>query len=414
MTAPGAARAAHYTYPALGAEQSDGQGASGLAGAGRPFPHAPASPPAQRPEPSGEAWALADAIVRAALARTPSDGARSVFQPGVIPLRPLSLAEIYNGAVAALRSNAKAALAFSVVVLAVGALLQVALLAPALRWALAISGVFSSAAADSSDARSTVSVADFLADAPVAAVAATLIAGFVMPVLARALVSAPGSAPRQAVVSVWRQVRGRGFALFGLSLFVPLSQALIVLLPVAAVLLLAAAGLALPAAVLLLIFAMFVFLPLAYVAGVFLSLSAPAMMSERLGVFAACRRSARVVWRGFWKILGVGLLTRFVTAFVGLSLSLPFTVAAEVFASPGKREGVWAVVVLTLGQLLSRTILMPFTAGVTGLLYVDQRMRQEAYDLVLLGRSGDGADAARVDGISAGDGSADAVGGRGA
>jgi hypothetical protein len=348
-----------------------------------------------RPEPSAEAWAAADAIVRAALARTPSGGTGPLLHPGVIPLRPLSLTEIYNGAVAALRSNPKAVLGFSVVVLGLGALLQVALLAPALRWALRISGLFSSVA-DAPDSKSTISMADFLAEAPVSAVTATLIAGFVMPVLARALVSASAAGPRQPAAHVWREVRGRGLALFGLSFVVPLAQMLIVLAPVAGVLLLAAAGLALPAAVLLLIFAMLAFLPLAYVAGVFLSLSAPAMMSERLSVFAACRRSARVVWRGFWKILGVGLLTKLVTAVVGLSLSLPFTIAAEVLASPGRQESVWVVVLATLGQLLAQTILVPFTASVTGLLYVDQRMRQEAYDLVLLGQSAAGADVGRA------------------
>ncbi|EFV12760.1 hypothetical protein [Segniliparus rugosus] len=382
----GAAPTAQYTYPALGD-----------AGFGEAQPQSPQplvfAPAPSRPAPSDEAVSAADALVRAALARKPSGSGRSMFQPGAIPLRPLSLSEIYNGAVAVLRSNPKAVLGFSVVVLGFGALLQVAALAPALRWALRIAGAFGSAVTpDSPDSRSTISFVGALANAPVTAITATLIAGCVMPVLARALAGDPVPGRRSSARAVWRETRARALPLAGLAFLVLFVQALIVLLPILiALFLVVAAGFPTPGAVVLLIFAEPVFLLVAYVLGVLLSLSAPAMMSERLGVFAACRRSVRLARRGFWKLLGFGLLTRLVTSVVGLSLSLPFTVVGEMLASDKTQAGhaaLWSMVLLTLGQLLAQSILMPFTASVTALLYVDQRMRQEAYDLVLLSTVG--------------------------
>ncbi|MGL6235276.1 MAG: hypothetical protein ACRC20_08015 [Segniliparus sp.] len=403
MESSGAAREGHYSYPALGAVGTD----SRERGPSEPPPGMPepaAAPPASAawrpgPAPDEAARAVADAIVRAALARKPSAGVRMPLQPGAIPLRPLSLSEIYNGAVAVVRSNPKTVLGFSVVVLAVGALVQIAVLAPVLRWALRATGAFGSAVAlDSPESRSTVSLAGSLADAPVSLVAATLIAGCVMPVLARALAGERGE-PEPARAA-WLETRARALPLACLSCVVLFVQALIVLLPVVAALLVIAIGFSVPGAVLLLVLVEPFFLLLASVVGVFLSLSAPAMMSERLGVLASCRRSALLVQRGFWKILGVGLLTKLVTAFVGLSLSLPFMVAGEAFGSDTTPDGhvaVLSVVLLAVGQLLSRSVLMPFAASVTALLYVDQRMRQEAYDLVLLGSLGGGVvDAGRI------------------
>ena len=39
-------------------------------------------------------------------------------------------------------------------------------------------------------------------------------------------------------------------------------------------------------------------------------------------------------------------------------------------------------------MILSSAVLQPFTAAVSALLYIDQRIRKEAYDVELLGRAG--------------------------
>jgi hypothetical protein len=41
------------------------------------------------------------------------------------------------------------------------------------------------------------------------------------------------------------------------------------------------------------------------------------------------------------------------------------------------------LVVTAIGTIIASTITAPFTAGVTGLLYFDQRIRKEAFDIQL-------------------------------
>ena len=41
-----------------------------------------------------------------------------------------------------------------------------------------------------------------------------------------------------------------------------------------------------------------------------------------------------------------------------------------------------------VGAVVSAAVLQPFQAAVNALLYVDQRIRKEAYDVELLGRAG--------------------------
>ena len=48
-----------------------------------------------------------------------------------------------------------------------------------------------------------------------------------------------------------------------------------------------------------------------------------------------------------------------------------------------------ATLLLTaVGTVLTSALLQPFQAAVSALLYVDQRIRKEAYDVELLGRAG--------------------------
>jgi hypothetical protein len=99
------------------------------------------------------------------------------------------------------------------------------------------------------------------------------------------------------------------------------------------------------------------------------------------------RRSWRLVRGSWWRIFGILLLAAIIATAVGQLILAPF-VAAGAFidgfaAQPG--EGLpWASLALnSLGGIVSTTITLPFSAGVVALLYVDQRMRREAFDLEL-------------------------------
>jgi hypothetical protein len=125
--------------------------------------------------------------------------------------------------------------------------------------------------------------------------------------------------------------------------------------------------------------------------GIFLyvmwSLAPAALMLERGGVIDSMRRSWRLVRGSWWRIFGILLLAGIIAGAVGQLVIAPFAVvgvAVDGFtAQPG--EGLpWASLALsTLGGIVATTITLPFSAGVVALLYVDQRMRREAFDLEL-------------------------------
>ena len=109
--------------------------------------------------------------------------------------------------------------------------------------------------------------------------------------------------------------------------------------------------------------------------------TAPVIGAERVGPIAAMRRSARLVSRRFWNVLGaallgylveqlfvsaIGLLPTFVTFFVGT-------------------EGIAWVLPAAVG-IITQLITLPVVAAITVLIYLDLRVRTEGLDLELRAR----------------------------
>jgi hypothetical protein len=121
------------------------------------------------------------------------------------------------------------------------------------------------------------------------------------------------------------------------------------------------------------------------------ALAVPALLLEPVGVFGALGRSVRLSRRQFWRLLGILLLVSLIAAFAGGILGAPFSIGGEVLlvGGSGTSYGLLAYLLLTaFGKVVSAAIILPFQAAVNALLYVDQRMRKEAYDVELLGRAG--------------------------
>jgi hypothetical protein len=121
------------------------------------------------------------------------------------------------------------------------------------------------------------------------------------------------------------------------------------------------------------------------------ALAVPALMLEPVGVFGALGRAVRLTRRQFWRLLGLLLLVTLVVGVAGSILRLPFSLAGQVYLTTSSDSGHGLLVYLLLtavGTVLSSAVLQPFTAAVSALLYIDQRIRKEAYDVELLGRAG--------------------------
>ncbi|MGG7573481.1 hypothetical protein [Streptomyces sirii] len=314
-------------------------------------------------------------------------------KPGVIPLRPLGIGEILDGAVSTMRAHWRTVLGISLVVAVVA---QTAV--------TIVTGVWfqdgGRATTLSNDnvppLRDTMrQLGDTLAGSAITSVIgllATIIAtGLLTMVVSRAVLGRPVTAGE-----AWRDARAQLPRLLGLLVLLPAIVTAIFAVGVAPGVILAATGT--PDIGLLL--AMLGGLA-ATVVSIWLwvrySLASPALMLEKQGVIASMRRSAKLVRGSWWRVLGAQLLAYLLIAIVEFIIQIPATLIA--FLIGGESLMSWAngtstsagwsfLVVLGIGAVISSTITFPISAGVTALLYMDQRIRREALDLELARAAG--------------------------
>ncbi|GAA4222040.1 hypothetical protein FHR32_004209 [Streptosporangium album] len=302
------------------------------------------------------------------------------LRPGIIPLRPLGLGDILDGAIKLIRSNPKTVLGLSAVVAAVGAI-------PV---AIGQSVVLAEMGADlngsgTPDGSQNV---DFLSQYggtlisyAVQFVAVTLLTGVLTRILGRAVFGG-----RTTVGEAWRLTRGRIPTLFGLVVVSALVMLLPLVLAVLLVLAVISAGADFGSAFLLTAVLGLGFLAYALFITTRLALAAPVAVLERRGVLASLRRSWTLVNGGFWRTLGILLLTQLIAGLTATLLSLPFTLAGTYigfFGGASTASQISTAILIAVGGTIGAMITYPFQAGVHGLLYADRRMRAEAFDLVL-------------------------------
>jgi hypothetical protein len=126
----------------------------------------------------------------------------------------------------------------------------------------------------------------------------------------------------------------------------------------------------------------------------FWALAPPALLLENLSIPAALARSARLVRRSFWRVLGIMLLTTLLVGFLSGVISVPFALGSMAigFAQETPYGSFWLtllqLLVSQIGSVLSGAVLYPLTAAVTALLYIDLRMRTEGLDIELMRATG--------------------------
>jgi hypothetical protein len=121
-----------------------------------------------------------------------------------------------------------------------------------------------------------------------------------------------------------------------------------------------------------------------------LSLTLPALVLERISPVNAIKRSWQLSRGSFWRLFGILLLTAIIVGVAADVLAIPFTVL-EVGIGGGSSgifgmatsTSVVALIVGAIGSILASTVTRPIGAGVNVLLYVDLRMRREGLDLTL-------------------------------
>jgi hypothetical protein len=119
------------------------------------------------------------------------------------------------------------------------------------------------------------------------------------------------------------------------------------------------------------------------------ALGAGAVVLERVGPARGIGRSWRLTSGGqAWRVLGILLLAGIVAAIFSFAVSLPLgyaTSALVKLVTDDLGTRLTATVILEhLLQLVVNAVATPFTAGVTALVYLDQRMRREGLDVTLI------------------------------
>jgi hypothetical protein len=309
--------------------------------------------------------------------------------PGGVPLRPLSLGDILNGAVTLARRNPAATFGLSAIVMTFYAIITAV-----------VEGLSRSRlAAD----ESVLKNAQSLTSQQLGQVLGSFVTVLIPVVLVSAVLALALNAALTGMLSavIGRGVLGRTTSLgaawqAGRVGAVLAATVLLVLLGV---------GVLVPVAVAVVVLALLHLTPVAALLGVLggiasivfevlllirLSLTLPAVVLERISPVDAIKRSWQLTHRSFWRLFGILLLTAIIVAVAADVLAIPFTVLEVVIG--GGSAGFFGVATTTsaaglivgaVGSLVAATVTRPISAGVNVLLYVDLRMRREGLDLTL-------------------------------
>lgn len=353
----------------------------------QPDPHAQPDqyPPTGYPPTSSTGWGA------------PAWGPPPPVKPGVIPLRPLGVGEILDGAVTTIRRNPGPMLGLSAIVAIIVQVIGLIASWLMFRDLQALEDL--PATASPAEVFGVVggTLGGFGVMAIVSWVATVILTGILTVVVSRAVLG-----QNLTVGEAWAKARPKIPKL----LLLTLAYSLIAISPVVAVIVLtalaAAAGagegvIAVGVLAGFLGFGMSVWLYVRY------ALASPAFMLEStpgrhpgeptrpIGIIKALRRSAELVTRSWWRLFGILILVWIVAFIVTQVISVLFSVPTFLIADPFDPESMTSLGVLSLsalGGIVSTTITAPFLAAAVALLYIDRRIRREALDVELARAAG--------------------------
>jgi hypothetical protein len=307
----------------------------------------------------------------------------------VIPLRPLGVGEILDGAFTSIRRNPRATLGIAALLLTASAVITTTL-------SLVLVHYVGPVSLPSPGEQLTTTEATHLLTrilqvlAPTAAVSIvlafivdTVLTGLLTVVIGRSVLGQKITAGE-----AWQVARPRMAALIGVTLLIPL-----ILIGVWAVYAIVLVILVLAHAPGALIGGL---AAIGAIAGIVLTIwftimfrmAGQAVVLEREGPARALARSWRLIRGSFWRVLGITLLAGLIVVVTAGVLQIPFGLLAALAGGgnsllPGTGGNVAGILISAVGGVVAGAVARPISAGVAVLLYVDLRMRREGLDLVL-------------------------------
>lgn len=315
-------------------------------------------------------------------------------KPGIIPLRPLGVGDIISGAFESLRANPKAMFIPALLTMTVIGAINAA--GSYVMWVSSLDILLTSSTGQPATPEELkeqmpsllLGLASELGSLVVTLLATTVLTGLLIMTVSRSALGRVVSAGE-----VWSRVKGRVWALIGQSILVGLiSFTTIALLggptAVALVGIVRNSTSSLPSwlAVLVILFVIAVAILMIALSLVFMvrfTCASSALILEDIGIIESLKRSWGLSRGSFWRVLGTLLLAGLITGTALGLLSLPISFLT--LTSPIVGEGalpLMAAIQSFLSALL-QAIVLPFSAAVSALIYIDLRMRNEGLDVEL-------------------------------
>lgn len=325
----------------------------------------------QTPDALPSPAATAPVTYPAASAANTATDAYARYKPGIIVLRPLGFGQLLDGGIKALRHNPKVMIGLN------GA---VALAATVAMFGLGYQYFSSSFSFDPYASEQALSAGSVIGLA-----AGTLVATFLLTMVT---VISSVSVGRSVIGEVIppREAWSRALKRMPTVLAITLLMMLGVLLGYAVVIgVVVVSGLIAPVlAVIVGILMGLGSLVLLVWLGIKLSITLPASVLERLGPVASMRRSWRLTTGRFWMIFSVLLVATIITSVIQNVVSAPVSVILPLaFLNSDSLPTALMILLMAIASYVGMLLSTVYVASVTAVVYTDQRMRREGFDLVL-------------------------------
>jgi hypothetical protein len=362
-------QAGGYGQPTGGSAQAGGYGQPG--GYSQPGGNGPPGGPGQRP------------------AYAPWPRQPQAPKPGVIPLRPLGVGEILDGAFTSIRRNPRATLGIAALLLTASAVITTTLSLFLVHYVGSLNLPTPGQQLTTSQATHLLTrIGEVLAPTAAVSIVLAFIVDTVLTGLLTVVIGRSVLGHKITAGDAWRIARPRMAALVGATLLIPL-----ILIGLWAVYALVLVVLALAHAPGPLIGSL---AALGAITGIVLTvwftimfrMAGPAVVLEREGPARSLARSWRLVRGSFWRVLGITLLAGLIVVVTAGVLQIPFGVLSALAGGgnsllPSTGGNVAGILISAVGGVVAGAVARPISAGVAVLLYVDLRMRREGLDLIL-------------------------------
>lgn len=316
-------------------------------------------------------------------------------KPGIVPLRPLGIFEVIGGAFEALRANPRAMFLPALVVMSVIGLISAIISYSASTYSQ-IAALDSLSQADAGSTEdfvnsmaqlASLSMLGTLVTTLLPTLASTVLTGLIIVAVSRSVLGRVAPADE-----VWARVRPRVGALIGQSLLTSLVSILIVVVCAGAFALIVVAVVGsndAPTAAsvgTLLLSGLLILLLMLALSAFFMTrfyLASAALVLENVGVMEGIRRSWSLTGKNFWRVLGTIILTAILTWLLISPISFVVGVVNGSFVDVGGNAYAMTTAITTFVSSVVEAVVLPLSAAVCALTYIDARMRDEGLDVEL-------------------------------